>query len=337
MTYEEIDARVLRARSVEVIDESGMPRIRLSTVSAGSVPILAIADETGQSRIGLVVYSDGRPGVEFYDSNAVQRMALCVASDGTPALRLNDADGRLRIEATVSQDGTPQVRLLDAAGGAIFETASVFQILAKQAAFAFDNSALVKALERADGDLAGAYDATLECWVEALDARSKEVEGHTQRVTEFTVRVARTLGIGDKELNDVRRGAVLHDVGKIVVPDAILLKPGPVNDEEREIIQRHPVYAAAFLSTVPYLRSALDIPYYHHERWDGSGYPLGLRDEQIPLAARIFAVVESWDVLTSDRPYRRAWTPEQAQDYLRERAGKDFDAKVVEAFLRIVP
>lgn len=206
--------------------------------------------------------------------------------------------------------------------------------LAEQAAIAVDNARLFSDLERSNIELRLAYDATIEGWSRALDLRDKETEGHTQRVTEMTVRLARELGMSEEEIVHLRRGALLHDIGKMGIPDHILLKPGRLTDEEWEIMRRHTTYAFEMLSPIAYLRPALDIPYAHHEKWDGTGYPRGLKGEAIPLAARIFAVVDVWDALTSDRPYRPAWSQEEALAYIREQAGRHFDPRVVEAFLR---
>jgi HD-GYP domain-containing protein (c-di-GMP phosphodiesterase class II) len=174
---------------------------------------------------------------------------------------------------------------------------------------------------------------TLEGWSRALDMRDKETEGHSIRVTEMTLRLGRLLGVRDVEEVHLRRGSLLHDMGKIGIPDAILLKPGPLTAEEWEVMRTHPVRAYEMLAPIPYLSKALEIPHCHHEKWDGSGYPRGLKGEEIPLSARIFAVVDVYDALTSDRPYRPAWTKEKALDHIREQTGKHFDPQVVEAFL----
>ena len=209
------------------------------------------------------------------------------------------------------------------------------EALAAQAAIAIDNAELFDDLQRANAELAQAYDATLEGWSRALEMRDKETKDHTRRVTGMTVRLARTMGFSEEELVHVRRGGLLHDIGKMAIPDGILLKPAPLTDAEEEIMHKHPLYAYEMLSPIPYLRPALDIPYCHHERWDGTGYPRGLKGEQIPLAARIFAVVDVWDALRSDRPYRSGWPEEMVRTYIRERAGKLFDPQVVEAFLKL--
>jgi len=183
-------------------------------------------------------------------------------------------------------------------------------------------------------ELARAYDSTLEGWARALDLRDNETEGHTHRVAQLTVRLAHAMGLRDADLVHIRRGALLHDMGKLAIPDSIMLKPSALTDEQAEIMRRHPDYAHELLSPIGYLRPALDIPYCHHEKWDGTGYPRGLKGEEIPLAARIFAVVDVWDALRSDRPYRAAWTEERAKAYIQEQADIHFDPKVVTAFLK---
>ena len=186
--------------------------------------------------------------------------------------------------------------------------------------------------EKATTELAQAYDATLEGWSRALELRERETAGHSQRVVQMTLRLAEVFGIKEEDLVHIRRGALLHDIGKLGIPDSILLKPGPLTKEEWEIMRQHPVYSNQLIESIPYLRPALEIPNYHHEWWDGSGYPRRLKGEDIPIAARIFAVVDVWDALISKRPYRPAWSEDQAAQYLREQAGKHFDPRVVQAF-----
>ena len=181
-----------------------------------------------------------------------------------------------------------------------------------------------------------AYDATLEGWTGFLDLRDKETEGHTRRVTELTIRLARAVGLADDAIEHIGRGALLHDVGKMGVPDRILLKPGPLTDEEWIIMRQHPVYAYELLAPIGFLQPALDIPYLHHERWDGGGYPCGLRGDEIPLAARLFAVVDVWDALCSDRPYRLRWPTEQALEHIRMGSGTHFDPDVVAHFMNLI-
>ncbi|MDR7566878.1 MAG: HD domain-containing phosphohydrolase [Armatimonadota bacterium] len=210
------------------------------------------------------------------------------------------------------------------------------EALAGQATVAIDNGTLLEGLRRANVELQMAYDATLEGWSRALDLRDQETEGHTQRVADLTVALARAMGVPESEIVHIRRGALLHDIGKIGIPDEILRKPGPLTEEEWAIMRLHPVYAYRWLAGIEFLRPALDIPYCHHERWDGTGYPRGLSGEEIPLAARIFAVVDVYDALTSHRPYRPAWPRGKALQYIREQAGKHLDPVVVEAFLRLM-
>ena len=191
-------------------------------------------------------------------------------------------------------------------------------------------------LQSANLELAIAYDATIEGWSRALDLRDKETEGHTQRVTDLSIQLAKQMGISDKELLHLRHGALLHDIGKMGIPDHILLKEGPLTPEEWKIMRTHPVLAYEMLQPIRYLKHALDIPYAHHEKWDGSGYPRGLKGEMIPLTARIFAVIDVYDALTSARPYRGAWSKEKTLEYIKERSGTEFDPKVVEAFLKVL-
>jgi PAS domain S-box-containing protein len=208
--------------------------------------------------------------------------------------------------------------------------------LAGQTAIAIDNAELFESLQRANDTLTQAYNATIEGWAHALEMRDADTEGHTRRVTEVTLKLAASMGMSDMEQVHMYRGAILHDIGKMAIPDHILLKEGPLTDEEWDSMRQHPVYAHRLLSNIPFLRPALDIPYCHHEKWDGSGYPRGLKQEQIPLAARIFAVVDVWDALRSDRPYRPAWTEERVLAYISEQAGSHFDPQVVTAFLQLL-
>lgn len=210
------------------------------------------------------------------------------------------------------------------------------EILAGQAAIAIDNATMFGDLQSANRELILAYDTTLEGWSNALEMRDMETEGHSRRVTEMTINLAQNLGINGRNLVHIRRGALLHDIGKMGIPDQILHKPGKLSNEEWQIMKQHPVYAHQFLSKIEFLRPALEIPYSHHEKWDGSGYPQGLKGEQIPLAARIFAVVDVWDALSSDRPYRSAWPEEEILAHIRQQTGKHFDPRVVDAFLNLL-
>jgi PAS domain S-box-containing protein/putative nucleotidyltransferase with HDIG domain len=205
--------------------------------------------------------------------------------------------------------------------------------LAGQAAIAIDNVTLFDNLQRSNTELAEAYDATIEGWSRALELRDNETQGHTQRVADLTVKLARVFGLGDAELVQVRWGALLHDIGKMGIPDGILLKHDTLTEEEWIVMKKHTVFAYEMLSPIRYLRAALDIPYAHHEKWDGTGYPLGLKGEQIPLVARIFAVVDVWDALRSDRLYRTSWSEEKVREHLRSMAGTHFDPHVVDVCL----
>lgn len=207
------------------------------------------------------------------------------------------------------------------------------EALAGQAAIAIDSRTLIDDLRNANRELTTSYDATIEGWARALEQRDGETLGHSVRVTEMTVRLAQALGVSAEDLVHMRRGALLHDVGKMGVPDSILLKQGPLTEDEWAVMRRHPEDAYEMLYRIPFLRPALHIPLCHHEKWDGSGYPNGLKGENIPLAARIFAVVDVWDALRTDRPYRRAWSDEKVYDHLRAGAGAHFDPVIVEAFL----
>lgn len=211
------------------------------------------------------------------------------------------------------------------------------ETLAGQAAIALDDAHLFSDLQRSNTELRLAYDATIEGWSRAMDLRDKETEGHTQRVTELTLTLAQAAGMTGDQIAHVRRGALLHDIGKLGVPDRILLKTDALTDEEWATMRMHPQYAYDMLSSIDYLRPALDIPYCHHEKWDGTGYPRGLKGEQIPLAARIFMVADVWDALRSDRPYRASWSEERVRAHIREQAGSHFDPKAVDLFFQVIP
>jgi PAS domain S-box-containing protein/putative nucleotidyltransferase with HDIG domain len=216
------------------------------------------------------------------------------------------------------------------------EETEFLNTVAGQAAIAVADIQLFNNLQHANQELSIAYDATIEGWSHALDLRDKETEGHTQRVTEIATKLAVKMEMPESELLHFRRGAILHDIGKMGVPDHILLKPGKLTPKERETIKQHPQFAYEMLRPIKYLQRALDIPYSHHERWDGTGYPRGLKGEQIPLAARIFAVVDVWDALTSKRPYRKAWDKDKTRKYILEESGKHFDPAVVEVFVKML-
>jgi HD-GYP domain-containing protein (c-di-GMP phosphodiesterase class II) len=207
------------------------------------------------------------------------------------------------------------------------------QIIAGHGANAIEGASLFDELQKSHFDLAMDYDSTIAGWSRALDLRGNVTQGHTERVTDMTMQLARVMGMSDAELVQVRRGALLHDIGKLSIPDSILLKAGPLTDAEWDIVRQEPVHAYEMLAPIHYLKPALDIPYCRHEKWDGGGYPRQLKGEQIPLAARVFAVVDVWDALRSDRPYREAWPPERASNYIWSQASKQFDPDVTSIFL----
>lgn len=213
---------------------------------------------------------------------------------------------------------------------------NLLNTLSTQAAIAIDNANLFKDLQRSNLEIALAYESTLEGWASALELKDAETEGHSKRVLDLTMKLAERMNITDENLANVRRGALLHDIGKMGIPDSILQKKGPLDEEEWAVMKNHPAYAYKMLSDIQYLKDALDIPYCHHEKWDGSGYPRGLKGTQIPLAARIFAVVDVWDALSSDRPYRPAWPPDKTLQHIREQSGRHFDPQVVEDFFRLL-
>jgi len=211
------------------------------------------------------------------------------------------------------------------------------ETMAEQTAIAVDNAVLFEELQKMNVDLVLAYDAAIEGWSKSLDLRGHEDEGHSRRLADLTLKLATAMGVAENELVHIRRGALLHDIGTMGVPDSILSKAGPLTESEWELMRRHPLFAYEMLNSIPYLRPTLDIPYCHHERWDGSGYPRGLAGKEIPLAARIFAVTDVWNALISDRPYRQAWERETALGFMQKNSGILFDPRVVEAFLNVVP
>lgn len=257
-----------------------------------------------------------------------------------------DREGVLKEEGIVSMGVTPLIAkgqllgVLEVFRRVPFQPSdewlNLFETLAGQAAIAVDNARSFEGLQRSVADLTLAYDATIEGWSRAMDLRDKETEGHTQRVMKMTIKLARAAGMSGKELIHVQRGALLHDIGKLGVPDHILLKPGSLTEDEWKIMRMHPQYAYEMLAPIQYLRPALDIPYCHHEKWDGTGYPRGLKGEQIPLAARLFAVADVWDALRSDRPYRKAWSSKRVREYIRAQSGISFDPQTVDLFFRMM-
>ncbi|HWQ45649.1 MAG TPA: PAS domain S-box protein [Longilinea sp.] len=210
--------------------------------------------------------------------------------------------------------------------------------IASQLAVTLDNAELFEKVSVTNKELTKSYDATIEIWARAMEHRANETEGHADRVVDVAVRLAKAMGLSDDELIQIRRGALLHDIGIIVLPDSILSKPGSLTPLEWETMRMHPAMAQEFLGTIDFLRQAVDIAYCHHERWDGLGYPRGLKAEEIPLGARIFTVVDVWDALRSNRPYRPGWPEARVRAYLRQESGTRFDPDVVSIFLgKVLP
>jgi putative nucleotidyltransferase with HDIG domain len=198
------------------------------------------------------------------------------------------------------------------------------------------NTQLEERVQDRTRELAEAYDTTLEGWAHALELRDKETEGHSRRVTDTTLKMAKRLGFSEDILEQIRRGAILHDIGKMGVPDEILHKLNQLTEEEREIVKKHPEIAYKLLKPIPFLRRALEIPYSHHEKWDGSGYPQGLKGGEIPISARIFAIADVWDALSNNRPYNKAWPREKIIEYMKEQSGIHFDPRLVQLFLEML-
>jgi len=216
------------------------------------------------------------------------------------------------------------------------EQIEFFEVLTNQLAIAIDKLNMVTNLRLSNENLMLAYQQTLEGWSRAMDLRDQETENHTQRVTSLTIKLAERAGFSGYELLQIRRGALLHDIGKLGVPDEILLKEGSLTEDEWKIMRQHPEQARRLIEPILYLRPAMVIPYYHHEKWDGSGYPQQLKGEEIPIEARIFSVVDVWDALTSDRPYRQALTPDVTARYIQEQSGHHFDPQIVDLFLDLL-
>ena len=217
-----------------------------------------------------------------------------------------------------------------------YDWINYLETLAGHAAIAIENYQLFNGLRQSNMEVIQAYDATIAGWSHALDLRDNETEGHTERVTEMTTLLAKEAGYSEEEILHIRRGAMLHDIGKIGIPDSILLKPGKLDEDEWIVMKKHPQYAYDMLCDIEYLRPALDIPLCHHEKWDGTGYPRGLEGEDIPFSARLFAVVDVWDALRSDRPYRESWSYDHVYAYIKEKIGSHFDPHVVELFFKVL-
>ncbi|MFH1998134.1 MAG: HD domain-containing phosphohydrolase, partial [Planctomycetota bacterium] len=288
---------------LDILDESG--NVVIWNKAAEEISGYSKEEVIGNAKIWEYLY----PDKSYRDEIFSKAISIIRQGESVQAFETNilTRDGQKKIISWYSRD------LFDDSGHTIGSIAIGLDVTALRQSN--------EALSHANQALRLAYDQTIEGWSRALDLRDKETEGHSQRVTEMTLRLARLAGMGEAELVDVRRGALLHDIGKMGVPDSILLKPDKLNDEEWSQMRNHPEYGYMLLSPIEFLRSALDIPYCHHEKWDGTGYPRGLKGEEIPLAARLFAVVDIYDAIHSARPYRKAWSTEQAIEYIKSLAG----------------
>lgn len=283
----------------------------------------------GQGRVGQVALE--RKSMQIYDPRGIASHFIPIRSlhgdsfiayEAVPLVSKGEVKGVLETFHRAPYEPDP-------------EWPQFLESLAAETTIAISNAEMMDKLQRSNMDMALAYDATLEGWAMALELRDHQTEDHTRRVTDMTVRLAQMLGIRGDELKYIRYGALLHDIGKIGIPDSILNKPGPLTDEEWEIMRKHPEYSQQMLSSIPFLSQAMIIPYCHHERWDGSGYPRKLAGEQIPLAARLFAVVDVWDAMCYNRVYREAYPEDEVLAFLRREAGRSFDPKVVAAFVEM--
>lgn len=315
------------AAAILLLDSKAQTLTYASTMGFRSPPAPGASVTVAESYAGQAVHKRQRVTIENLQEQPDGKLVTELLSAegfisyfGVPLMSKGKVLGVLEVFHRVTL--TPYPEWLD-----------FLETIAGQAAIAIDNFTLFENLQQSNLELAKAYDATIEGWSRALDLRDKETEGHTQRVTEMSQRLARIMGIKGEMLIHMRRGALLHDIGKMGVPDSILLKPSEFTVEEWDIMCQHPQFAYDWLAPIAYLKEALAIPYCHHEKWDGSGYPRRLKGEEIPLTARIFTIVDEWDALTSDRPYRGAWQKERAIEYIRQNSGLHFDPHVVEVFL----
>ena len=358
----ETETQVSRLKSLRTIDETITASFELEVTSA--VLLTQIIEQLDVDAADLLLFDPHSKSLKFIGSRGFKTTALRYtdlrlgqglagkAASTRQLLQIHNLNEQeelmsaaplLKEEGFVEYLGVPLIAkgtvkgLLEIFNRSTLATDESWEnfltTLAGQAAIAIDNIELFDNLQKSNNDLTLAYDENIEGWSRALDLRDKETEGHTQRVMEITIRLAKALGLSREELVHVRRGALLHDIGKMGIPDNILLKSGSLSEDEWQIMRLHPDYAFDLLSPIAFLKPALDIPYCHHEKWDGSGYPRGLKGEHIPLTARIFAVADVWDALRSDRPYRAAWPESKVVEYIREQAGSHFDPSIVEAFL----
>ncbi|NMC80805.1 MAG: GAF domain-containing protein, partial [Chloroflexi bacterium] len=307
-------AYVYGARDDQPVDISHLPVLKLDPNGKGALDeVIHTRKPLIQNRISQKQSAELAIGEERPIQSALY----------VPMLAKGETQGILQVNSYTQQRFHPA-------------DADLLTLVGNTAAIAMANAALFKDVQHANEELIQAYDTTLEGWARALELRDQETEGHSKRVAALTLRLAQAAGIKNETLDHVRRGALLHDIGKMGIPDSILLKPGPLTPEERTIIEKHPVYAYQLLSPIAYLQPALEIPYCHHEKWNGSGYPRGLKGTQIPLAARIFALIDVWDALRSERPYRPAWSDEAALEYISSQSAIHFDPDLVKLFMRLV-
>ena len=313
-------ALILRAASDLVIASArGTAETWIGTRHAPESDLLQTVLTTGEQHFisDIANASAEKPGALLVALMDTMRACACI-----PLKTAHEVIGILFLASRTPRAPTPEeLRLLAA--------------ISEMAERAIQRATLYEQAEQHASEIAQAYDNTLAGWARALELRDELTEGHTRRVTELTLRLARAINITEDQLVHIRHSAILHDIGKMGIPDSILHKAGPLTGLEQEIMRRHPQYAYDMLSAIAFLRPALDIPYCHHEHWDGTGYPRGLRGEHIPLAARIFALVDVWDALTSNRPYRRAWSPDQVRAYIREHTSTHFDPQLAEIFLNL--
>jgi HD-GYP domain-containing protein (c-di-GMP phosphodiesterase class II) len=242
---------------------------------------------------------------------------------GVPLFNLGESIGVLEVGSTQPFSPDPEWKIF-------------FNMIAGQAAIAIVHVNQFHDIRRLNAELLNSYENTLEGWAKVLEFKDRETKGHSDRVTKMALKLGKGMGLTAEELVHLRRGAVLHDIGKLCIPEKILFKDGPLNEAEWEIMKQHPIYAQEFVADIQFLQPATNILLFHHERWDGSGYPLGLKGKQIPLGARIFMVIDVWDALSHDRPYRKAWPEERVLEYLQVNAGVLFDPEIVEIFLRMI-
>lgn len=346
----EVGQAINSSQGLAVVLDEVMDSVIVLTKAERSFVMLR--DETGEFTIEAARGMD-QVNLNGDDFSVSKTIVKRVAETGEPVLTTNaQEDPRFEMQNSVVEHNLRSIvcvplALKDEIIGVIFVDSrlqiglfrsadlEILLAFADQAAVAIDNARLYDDLKRANSELREAYDETLEGWALALELRDRETEGHTRRVKDLTLLLAEKFGVDEEEKEHIKRGALLHDIGKMAIPDSVLLKPGELTLAERKFMELHPEFAKDMLEKIAFLHPAMDIPYYHHEKWDGSGYPKNLKGEEIPLAARIFAVVDVWDALTSERPYRSPVAPEEVRRIIREKSGSHFDPQIVDAFLEI--